>query len=181
MHRIGYLLSEGFQVMAIATQSVFECANVVAGSSFYEIENYSVQGGEVRSSLAMGVGTLPAPTPARSRIDTWMVAGVLDPLSVSTPAAVVAFLRRASGRARRVAGICTGGFVLAEAGLLDGRRATTHWFYARELQQRFPDVRVEDDRIYIVDGPIWTSAGMTAGLDLALAMVERDRGAEAAR
>ncbi|HTR11642.1 MAG TPA: GlxA family transcriptional regulator [Paraburkholderia sp.] len=181
MHRIGYLLSEGFQVMAIATQSVFECANVVAGSSFYEIENYSVQGGEVRSSLAMGVGTLPAPTPARSRIDTWMVAGVLDPLSVSTPAAVVAFLRRASGRARRVAGICTGGFVLAEAGLLDGRRATTHWFYARELQQRFPDVRVEDDRIYIVDGPIWTSAGMTAGLDLALAMVERDLGAEAAR
>jgi len=100
---------------------------------------------------------------------------------VSTPAAVVAFLRRASGRARRVAGICTGGFVLAEAGLLDGRRATTHWFYARELQQRFPDVRVEDDRIYIVDGPIWTSAGMTAGLDLALAMVERDLGAEAAR
>jgi transcriptional regulator GlxA family with amidase domain len=80
-----------------------------------------------------------------------------------------------------VAGICTGGFVLAEAGLLDGRRATTHWYYARDLQQRFPEVRVEDDRIYIVDGPVWTSAGMTAGLDLALAMVERDLGAEAAR
>src|SRR6516225_10156836 len=181
MHRIGYLLSDGFQVMAIATQSVFEWANFVAGSPFYAIENYSVEGVEVRSSLGMNVSTLRTPTPARSRVDTWIVAGVTDPLSVSAAPAALAFLRRASGRARRVAGICTGGFVLAEAGLLDGRRATTHWFFARDMQQRFPDVRVEDDRIYIVDGPIWTSAGMTAGLDLALAMVERDLGAEAAR
>ncbi|PVX85014.1 GlxA family transcriptional regulator [Paraburkholderia unamae] len=181
MHRIGYLLGDGFQVMAIATQSVFEYANVVAGAPFYAIENYSVAGGDVRSSLAMSVGTRRAPAPARSRVDTWIVAGVNDPLSVGAPQETLAFLRRAGGRARRVAGICTGGFVLAEAGLLDGRRATTHWFYARELQQRFPGVQVEDDRIYIVDGPIWTSAGMTAGLDLALAMVERDLGAEVAR
>jgi transcriptional regulator GlxA family with amidase domain len=181
MHRIGYLLGDGFQVMAIATQTVFECANVVAGSPFYRIENYSVEGGEVRSSLAMPVGTLRIPVPSRSRIDTWMVAGVLDPLNVDTPPGALAFLRHANGRARRIAGICTGGFLLAQAGLLDGRRATTHWLFARDLQARFPDVRVEDDRIYIVDGPIWTSAGMTAGLDLALAMVERDLGAEVAR
>ena len=80
-----------------------------------------------------------------------------------------------------MASTCTGAFVLAEAGLLDGRRATTHWGAARKLQARFPKVKVEEDRIFIVDGPVWTSAGMTAGIDLALAMVEKDLGAEAAR
>jgi transcriptional regulator GlxA family with amidase domain len=181
MHRIGYLMSDGFQVMTIATQSVFEYANFVMGSAFYALENYSEQGGEVRSSLGMNVSARPMPSPARSHVDTWFVVGVNDPLSVGATPGMLTFLRRASGRARRVAGVCTGGFVLAEAGLLDGRRATTHWYYARDMQQRFPDIRVEDDRIYIVDGPIWTSAGMTAGLDLALAMVERDLGPEVAR
>ena len=84
-------------------------------------------------------------------------------------------------QSRRVAATCTGAFVLAEAGLLDGRRATTHWNAARKLQARFPKVKVEEDRIFIVDGPVWTSAGMTAGIDLTLAMVEKDLGAEAAR
>ena len=179
MHRVGYLLSEGFQVMALASQSVFEYANITAGEAFYSIENHSTAGGEVRSSLGMKVNTRPI-TP-RTAVDTWIAAGVNDPLDTPTPADMLAFLRRSAGRARRVAGICTGGFVLAEAGLLANRRATTHWAYAREMQQRFPDVRVEEDRIFIVDGPIWTSAGMTAGLDLALAMVEKDLGAEIAR
>jgi len=71
--------------------------------------------------------------------------------------------------------------VLAESGLLDGRRVTTHWYFSREMQAMFPEIQVEDDRIYLIDGPIWTSAGMTAGLDLALAMVEKDLGPEAAR
>jgi transcriptional regulator GlxA family with amidase domain len=84
-------------------------------------------------------------------------------------------------RCRRVAATCTGAFVLAEAGLLDGRRATTHWSTARELQARFPKVKVEEDRIFIIDGPVWTSAGMTAGIDLVLAMIEKDLGADVAR
>jgi transcriptional regulator GlxA family with amidase domain len=71
--------------------------------------------------------------------------------------------------------------VLAEAGLLDGRHVTTHWHFARDLQARYPDVKVDEDRIYIIDGTIWTSAGMTAGIDLALAMVENDHGRETAR
>ena len=70
---------------------------------------------------------------------------------------------------------------MAQAGLLEGRRATTHWAYARQLQERFPSIKVEADRIYVIDGSIWTSAGMTAGIDLALAMVEKDHGAELAR
>ncbi|MFM0215278.1 MULTISPECIES: GlxA family transcriptional regulator [Paraburkholderia] len=179
MHRVGYLLSDGFQVMAIATQAVFEYANLVVGEPFYQVENFSPAGGEVRSSLGMTMST--SPLKSRRQTDTWIVAGVNDPLASPAPEDVLAFLRKTGPRARRIGGICTGGFVVAEAGLLSQRRATTHWAYAREMQKRFPDVRVEDDRIYIVDGPIWTSAGMTAGLDLALAMVEKDLGAEVAR
>ena len=179
MHRIGFLLGDGFQVMALAPQSVFEYANIVVGETFYRLENYSAAGGEVRSSLGLAVGTRSLR--GRIDVDTWIVAGVNDPLASPAPRDVLAFLRRAATRARRIAGVCTGAFVLAQAGLLAQRRATTHWAYSSEMQKRYPDIRVEADRIYIVDGPVWTSAGMTAGLDLALAMVEKDLGAETAR
>ena len=86
-----------------------------------------------------------------------------------------------AARARRIAGLCTGAFVLGDAGLLDGRRATTHWAWATALQQRHPRAQVEVDRIYIADESVWTSAGMTAELDLALALVENDLGTEVAR
>ncbi|EJL81554.1 transcriptional regulator containing an amidase domain and an AraC-type DNA-binding HTH domain [Herbaspirillum sp. CF444] len=179
MHRIGYLLQDEFQIMAVATQAVFEYANMVTGEPFYQVENFSLAGNEVRSSLGLRVETR-VPT-ARTQVDTWIISGVGDPLRFPASAEEQAFLKKAATRARRVAAICTGGFVLAESGLLAGRRATTHWYFAREMQKRFPDIQVEDDRIYIVDGPIWTSAGMTAGLDLALAMVEKDLGSDAMR
>lgn len=179
MHRVGYLLSEGFQVMAISTQAVFEFANLVVGEPFYRVDNYSMAGGEVRSSLGLSIGTRPA-TP-RSQADTWMVAGVIDPVALPPSAEMTRFVQRASRQARRVAGLCTGGFVLAEAGALAGRRATTHWAYAQALQQRHPEIQVEPDRIFIADGNVWTSAGMTAGLDLALGLVEKDLGPEVAR
>lgn len=179
MHRVGFLLMDGFQVMALAAQSVFEYANMVVGQPFYRIDNFSMDGGQTGSSLGMRVDTRAASL--RSAVDTWVVAGVADPLADPTPEAMLRFIRKAAPRARRVASICTGAFVLAESQLLDGRRATTHWAYAREMQRRHPGIHVEDDRIYIVDGPIWTSAGMTAGLDLTLAMVEKDLGAEIAR
>jgi transcriptional regulator GlxA family with amidase domain len=165
MHRIGFLISDGFQIMALASQSVFEYANMTAGEAFYTLENFSVAGGEVRSSLGMAVNTRSLR--GKAEVDTWFVAGVNDPLSSPAPEKILAFLRKESTRARRIAGICTGGFVLAEAGLLAHRRATTHWYFGREMQSRFPDIRVEEDRIYI--------------LDLALAMVEKDLGAEIAR
>ncbi|WP_204326403.1 DJ-1/PfpI family protein, partial [Stenotrophomonas maltophilia] len=79
---------------------------------------------------------------------------------------LIALVQRAASQARRVAAICTGAFVLGEAGLLDGRRATTHWMHARELRNRFPKCSADVDRIFINDGPIWTSAGMSAGIDL---------------
>ncbi|AZG16894.1 GlxA family transcriptional regulator [Cupriavidus pauculus] len=179
MHRVGFLLTDGFQMMTLGAQAVFEYANLVAGEPFYRIDVYAVPGGPVRSSLGVMVEARPAT--ARVTVDTWIVAGVGDPIAAPAPAPVLDFMRKAAPRARRVASICTGAFVLAEAGLLDGRRATTHWFFSREMQRAHPEIRVEDDRIHIVDGPIWTSAGMTAGFDLALAMVEKDLGADAAR
>lgn len=179
MHKVGYVLSDGFQVMSLATQSVFEYANLVAGEPFYEVRVFSAEGGEVCSSVGMAVTTRALGR--ADAADTWIVVGVNDPLAVSAAPPVLKFLRRAARVARRTAAICTGGFVLAEAGLLDGRRATTHWAYAHALGLRHPGVQVEEDRIFIVDGPVWTSAGMSAGLDLALAMVEQDLGADAAR
>jgi transcriptional regulator GlxA family with amidase domain len=112
--------------------------------------------------------------------DTVVVPGIGDngwPVAEEVLDAV----RAAAERGARVASICTGAFVLGAAGLLDGRRATTHWYHARDLQARFPKVKVEEDRIFISDGPVWTSAGATAGVDLALALIENDFGAEVAR
>ncbi|MFC5522267.1 GlxA family transcriptional regulator [Polaromonas jejuensis] len=178
MHRIGYLLPEGFQVMGLGTQAVFEFANLVAGEPFYAVENYAL-GGAVRASA--GLALQARALTARSHADTWLVAGVISPLSTPMAPELPRLLGKVAARARRIAGLCTGAFVLADASLLDGRRATTHWYWAEALQQRHPRVQVEADRIYIADGPVWTSAGMTAELDLALALVEKDLGADIAR
>ncbi|QCR37895.1 GlxA family transcriptional regulator [Nissabacter sp. SGAir0207] len=179
MHRIGVLLTDNFQLLALSTMSVFEFANLVLGEPFYQLSIYSDQGGEVRSST--GVTLQTQPLDATASADTWMVAGVLDPLAAPASEQTTLFLRDAPRHARRVAGICTGAFVLAQAGLLDGKRATTHWAHAKSLQQRYPTIQVQDDRIFIIDEHIWTSAGMTAGLDMALGIVEKDFGAEIAR
>jgi transcriptional regulator GlxA family with amidase domain len=178
MCRIGYVIRDGFQIVGLSTQSVFEWANIVAGEPFYEVEYFSLEGGEIRSSLGLAVATRSLHE--RVDVDTWIVAGVRDPLSSPPPENMVAFLREASTRTRRIGATGSGAFLLAAAGLLAQRRATTNWMYAREMQKRFPDIRVEEDQIYIVDGPMWTSAGGTPGLDMALAMVERDLGAETA-
>lgn len=178
MHRIGYLVTDGFQVMSLATQAVFEFANLVAGEPVYRIQNYSVSGGIIRSSLGMHIDTLALDAPGLA--DSWMITGTLTPLT--PPAAeVLSSVQGFAQSARRIAGICTGAFVLAQAGVLDNRRATTHWAYAKALQSMHPSIEVEEDRIFIVDGPVWTSAGMTAGLDMALGMVEKDLGAEVAK
>ncbi|ELY4524320.1 GlxA family transcriptional regulator [Cronobacter turicensis] len=179
MHKIGFLLAEGFQLLALSTPSVFEFANLVIGEPFYMLETWSEQGGAVRSSAGVTVSSQPLSDAARA--DTWLVGGVINPLEAPASAAVAAFLRAAPGHSRRIAGICTGAFVLGDAGLLDGKRVTTHWAHAQALEARVPQARVESDRIFITDGAVWTSAGMTAGLDMALGMVEKDLGAEVAR
>jgi len=176
MQRIGFTVSPGFQTMSLAVVSVFEFANMEIGKPVYDVHLLSETGGSIRTSMGMSITAEPFDD---TNFDTLIVSGttVIEP---STPG-LIKFVQQALGRYRRVAATCTGAFILAEAGVLDGRRATTHWYHARDLQARFPKVKVEEDRIFIVDGPVWTSAGMTAGIDLALAMVEKDLGADIAR
>ena len=113
-------------------------------------------------------------------LDTLVVAGGEGTRSVVGDAGVIGAVRRLAPQTRRIASVCTGAFVLAEAGLLDGRRATTHWGSCDLLAQRYPAVRVDPDPIFVRDGETWTSAGVTAGIDLALAMVEDDLGRDVA-
>ena len=176
MMRIGMIVVPGFDAMSFVPLSVFDAANIVLGERRYELRILSAEGGRIQSSFGMEVVTEPL---NGAQFDTIVVGASHD--IGPAPRGVIAFLQGAVGSARRIASICVGAFTLAEAGLLDGRRATTHWLYSRELQSRFPRVKVEFDRIFIADGPFWTSAGMTAGIDLALGLVEKDVGPEAAR
>lgn len=176
MLRIGFVLTPGFQIMSLAPASAFEFANLVAGETLYGIEILSEAGGPLANSFGIPIVTGRIGSSAH---DTLIFGSGIS--ADTPPPAIVDFARRSLGSARRVASICTGAFVLAEAGLLDGRRATTHWLVARKLQERYPEVCVEEDRIFIIDGPVWTSAGMSAGIDLALGMIEKDFGADLAR
>src|ERR1700736_6155748 len=176
MIRVGMIVVPGFDAMSFAPLSVFDAANIMLGEQRYEVRILSETGWPTRNSFGMEILTEPL---GSDQFDTIMVGTSHD--IGPAPPAIIAFLQNAMGSARRVASICIGAFTLAQAGLLDGRRATTHWLYGRELQSRFPKIKVEIDRIFIADGPVWTSAGMTAGIDLALGLVERDVGPEAAR
>ncbi len=176
MQRTGFLVFPGFQMLGFAAASVFECANMTAGERLYDVHLLSEAGGGVPMSVGVSIETEAFGDPT---FDTLIVGGGMEPPQ-PTPG-LLDFVQRGAAASRRVASICVGAFILAEAGLLDGRRATTHWLHARELQARFPRVAVTEDRIFTEDGPVWTSAGMTAGVDLALALVEADLGAEIAR
>ena len=176
MKKIAFLVSPGFQMMSLTAMSVFEFANVAAGALVYDMHLLSEHGGLVANSLGMSMETKAA---GNATFDTLVVTGGTG-IEPSTEG-VRRWLRKTAPRVRRLASICTGAFALAEAGLLDGRRVTTHWMYAREMARRYPAARVEEDRIFIADGSLWTSAGMTAGLDLALALVDDDEGVEVAR
>jgi transcriptional regulator GlxA family with amidase domain len=176
MHRVGFVLFPGAQILSTAPITVFEMANMTSGKPFYDLQILSENGGPIRTSSGITIGTEAFGEPD---FDTLLI-GAGTEIEKATPK-LLEFIERGVAVSRRVAAPCTGAFILAEAGILDGRRATTHWAYARELKARFPKVKVEEDRIFLVDGPVWTSAGMTAGIDLALAMVEMDLGIEIAR
>jgi transcriptional regulator GlxA family with amidase domain len=118
---------------------------------------------------------------AAPRFDTLVVAGGLGAYEALKDGAILDYLRVSARASRRVASVCSGAFLIAEAGLLDGKRATTHWSRSRLFAQRYPDVRLEPDRIFVRDGKIWSSAGITAGVDLALALIADDLGEMVAR
>jgi len=178
MHQVGFVVPRGFQLISLAALAPFEIANLPPAGPHYEIRLLSEHGGAIRSSGGMMIGTEAFGDPA---FDTFIMGAMTEFEMRSPDAGLIAFVREAAKASRRTASICSGAFILAEAGLLDGRRATMHWAHAAEFKARFPAVRVEDDRIFINDGPIWTSAGMTAGIDLILALIENDLGPGAAK
>jgi len=132
-----------------------------------------VQG--VTASAGVGIATHPLPR-SGAALDTLMVAGGPGVEAAIADTALTKWVGERARKARRVASVCTGSFLLAASGVLDGRRAATHWSFCAELARRFPKVRVESDPIFVRDGSVWTSAGVTAGIDLALALVEEDLG-----
>jgi transcriptional regulator GlxA family with amidase domain len=142
----------------------------------YELVIASENGGSVVTGPGLCILTRPLAELEAAEIDTLMVPGGSHGGEPAIPEALVAFILRQAPHIRRVASVCTGAFILAEAGLLDGRKVTTHWNYAERLAAAYPSLSVDPDPIFIRDGSIWTSAGVTAGMDLALALIEEDQG-----
>ncbi len=183
MRRVGLIVPHGFQLLSLAPMTAFEMTGFGLAKPppvdlYYDLHLLSEHGGPIRSSCGLTVETQAFGDPA---FDTIIVGAITAFEMAPSNANLIAFVQRAARASRRTASFCNGAFVLAEAGLLDGRRATTHWIQAASFKTRFPDVRMEEDRIYINDGPIWTSAGMAAGIDLVLAMIDRDLGSEVAK
>ncbi|WP_240959373.1 GlxA family transcriptional regulator [Novosphingobium olei] len=177
MPHVSMVLTPGFQFLALGVQAAFELANVVKGEPYYTLSIASVAGGPITSSSGFAVPTVPLADVGQ--VDTLLLLAGLQP-PPRQDEATLETLRTMARESRRVAGLCTGAFLLGQMGLLDGRRATTHWSYARQMREDFPNVRVEDDRIFVNEGSVWTSAGLTAGLDLAVALIEKDLGRDVA-
>lgn len=178
-HRVAILVYDGVTLLDVAGPAeVFKEANRFGAD--YGIVLLSPTGADVTTNLGVRIAADGALSQAPA-VDTLLVAGSDRFPRARVPADLADAVRTPAGAAGRVASICTGAFVLAAAGLLDGKRATTHWKVAHELAARYPTSRVEPDAIYVRDGTTYTSAGVTAGIDLALALVEEDHGPDVAR
>lgn len=183
MSRIVAILAlPGVQLLDVAGPlDVFAQANVEAGEDFYMLRILACEAGPVRSSS--GVRLLPDWVAGEEDqpIDTLLVAGAPNAERLVLPAAVLAWLAAVAARSRRYGSVCTGAFALAGAGLLEGRRLTTHWAAVPALARMLPSATIDEDALYVRDGKLRTAAGVTAGLDLALALVEEDLGRDLAR
>lgn len=164
-------VSGPLQVFATANDIVAQSG----GAQPYACRVVAQDGPDVVASAGLRIATDRLPR-IGSSLDTLIIAGGEGVRTAAADRVLVNWIRARAEHARRVASVCTGAFLLAATGLLDGRRAATHWSLCAELARRFPAVRVEPDPIFVHDGPIWTSAGVTAGIDLALALVEKDLG-----
>jgi transcriptional regulator GlxA family with amidase domain len=173
--RIVFLVYDGVQSLDLTGPWEVLAAADERAEPPYELLTAAVGGGPVRSSSGLGL-EVDADTSEIERLDTLIVAGGSGSREVVAQAAVCDEVARLAGAARRVSSVCSGAFLLAQAGLLDGRRATTHWAYCELLARLYPAVEVEPDPIFVRDGGVITSAGVTAGIDLALALVEEDHG-----
>jgi transcriptional regulator GlxA family with amidase domain len=159
------------QAFATANEHVTQAG----GTAPYDLRVVAKGGQGVTASAGLAIAAAPLPRPG-SAVDTLIIAGGPGVQAAAADPSLVDWVRQRAARARRVASVCTGAFLLAESGALDGRRAATHWSVCKEFAQRYPAVRVEPDPIFVRDGSVWTSAGVTAGIDLALALIEQDLG-----
>jgi transcriptional regulator GlxA family with amidase domain len=179
---VAILALSGVQLLDVSGPlDVFAEANVQSGEAAYALRLIAAEPGPIRSSS--GVKLAPdrvIGVDADEALDTLLVAGCPNAADVPAGAKVVDWLRERAPMARRFGSVCSGAFFLAEAGLLEGRRVTTHWAVAEQLAACYPSVRVDKDAIHVRDGRLRTAAGVTAGLDLALALVEEDLGHEIA-
>ncbi|MCE3605539.1 DJ-1/PfpI family protein [Massilia sp. P8910] len=179
--RIVFLAYEDMNLLDLAGPlQAFATANRLgegAGAqTLYETVVASVGGGSVMSSAGLAVDTRTLATLDATDIDTLIVAGGCKGEEFSVCPQLAAWIAGRAAGVRRVCSVCTGAFVLAATGHLDGRRVATHWAWADRLQQRHPQVRVDPDALFIQDGALWTSAGVTAGIDMSLALIEADHG-----
>ena len=182
MRRIVIAAFPGVQTLdVVGPAEVFSTADRLASGSEYTVEVVAASGGALTTGSGLKLLPHRSLSGVRGPIDTLMVAGGTGVADAMDDERLVRWIRSAASRARRVASVCNGAFLLAEAGLLDERRATTHWAACAELQRRYPAVAVEAAPIFVRDGDVYTSAGVTAGIDLALALVEDDLGAAVAR
>jgi len=180
--RIVILAFPGVQPLdVIGPAEVFAGADAISGGGAYSVdvvakepEAIAVRGG--------GYSLLPKLTTARCRgpIDTLVVAGGVGVRAAEEDVELIRWIRSAARRSRRVTSVCSGSFLLARAGLLEGRTVTTHWASTDELARRHPELSVDPNPIFVRDGDVWTSAGVTSGMDLSLALVEEDLGREIA-
>lgn len=180
-HRVVFVLFPGLQGLdLVGPYEVFAMANEELGRDAYRLTVAATSPGEVRTSSGLGLIAEVALADVTGRGHTLVVVGGDGTYEAVTDAELIAQVGRLARGARRITSVCSGAFVLATAGLLDGRRATTHWRVCDLLAERFPTVTVERDPIFVRDGNVWTSAGVTAGMDLALALVEADHGRDLA-
>jgi transcriptional regulator GlxA family with amidase domain len=176
MHEIVVVVFPGAQMLdAIGPIEVFDAANQILGTSMYRITVASVDGGMITSSSGISIATTKL-SQVRS-IDTLMVVGGYGTSDALDNETLLKGLRRLVQRSSRVTSVCTGAFLLAELGLLNGRPATTHWYWAERFAELYPAVDVDPSPIFVRSDHIWTSAGVTSGIDLALALVTEDHDA----
>jgi transcriptional regulator GlxA family with amidase domain len=174
--RLALVIFPGFQLLdAAGPIAAFEIAGRLRPGG-YDLSVLAPEGGLVRSSSGVSFAAEPL---AEGPFDTVVVSGGDGTRALPQLAEIVRWLKQTA--IRRPASVCSGAYILAEAGLLDGRRATTHWGRTDDFARRYPKVKLEADRIFIRDGDVWTSAGISAGIDLALALIEDDLGGEIAR
>jgi transcriptional regulator GlxA family with amidase domain len=177
--------TEAIGLEFVGACDVLQMANVWSAENgrdrAYQVELASLEGGPLPLWGGVAVVQTSSLHDVGGQLDTLVVVGGQHAARASDDEGFVAEVRRVAAQARRVVGLCTGAFILAAAGLLEGRRVTTHWQFGELLASRQPELTVDTDPIYVRDGEVWTSAGVTASFDLLLAVIEQDHGADAAR